>query len=161
VWKSTSATGALFTKSFLGDDAADLWLGRAARNRHRHAIEQASRRWRGGRRDDSARTRRKILISTQAVTPAPPRTEASESELALEGKVFEDEGIRWRVDEVYFDEDVKALCASYYDFDARGFVPPDDEDASEVDLGVPRCCGAFTPSTRLVSIRRGRRWFLF
>ena len=41
------------------------WLGRAARNRHRHAIEQASRRWRGGRRDDSARTRRKILISTQ------------------------------------------------------------------------------------------------
>ena len=41
------------------------WLGRAVRNRHRHAIEQASRRWRGGRRDDSARTRRKILISTQ------------------------------------------------------------------------------------------------
>ena len=41
------------------------WLGRAARNRHRHAIEQASRRWRGGRRDDSGRTRRKILISTQ------------------------------------------------------------------------------------------------
>ena len=35
------------------------WLGRAARNRHRHAIEQASRRWRGG-------SRRKILISTQA-----------------------------------------------------------------------------------------------
>ena len=26
---------------------------------------EASRRWRGGRRDDSARTRRKILISTQ------------------------------------------------------------------------------------------------
>ena len=26
------------------------WLGRAARNRHRHAIEQVSRRWRGGRR---------------------------------------------------------------------------------------------------------------
>ena len=25
------------------------WLGRAARNRHRHAVEQASRRWRGGR----------------------------------------------------------------------------------------------------------------
>ena len=45
------------------------WLGRAARNRHRHAIEQASRRWHGGRRDDSARTRRKILISTQLNTP--------------------------------------------------------------------------------------------
>ncbi|MAT46419.1 MAG: hypothetical protein CMO35_03195 [Verrucomicrobiaceae bacterium] len=27
-------------------------------------------------------------------------------------------------------------------------------------LGVLRCCGAFTPSTRLVSIRRGRGWFL-
>ncbi len=26
----------------------------------------------------------------------------------------------------------------------------------ERDLGVPRCCGAFTPSMRLVSIRRGR-----
>ena len=42
--------------------------GRAARNRHHHAIEQASRRWRGGRRDDSARTRREILISTQGCT---------------------------------------------------------------------------------------------
>ena len=41
---------------------------RAARNRHRHAIEQASHRWRGGRREDSARTRRKILISTQVQT---------------------------------------------------------------------------------------------
>ena len=41
------------------------WLGRAVRNRHRHAIEQASRRWRGGRRGDSARTCRKTLISTQ------------------------------------------------------------------------------------------------
>ena len=28
------------------------WLRRAMRNRHRHAVEQASRRWRGGRRDD-------------------------------------------------------------------------------------------------------------
>ena len=27
------------------------WLGRAVMNRYRHAIEQASRRWRGGRRD--------------------------------------------------------------------------------------------------------------
>ena len=31
------------------------WLGRAVKNRHRHAVEQASRRWCGGRRDDSAR----------------------------------------------------------------------------------------------------------
>ena len=27
--------------------------------------------------------------------------------------------------------------------------------------GVRRCCGAFTPSTRLVSITRYRGWFLF
>ena len=40
----------------------------------------------------------------------------------------------------------------------------DDKFWSSLDgvhLGVPRCCGAFTPSTRLVSIRRGRGWFLF
>ena len=35
-------------------------LCRAVTNRHCHAIEQASRRWRGGRRDDAARTRRSI-----------------------------------------------------------------------------------------------------
>ena len=40
------------------------WFGRAARNRHRHAIEQASRRWRGGRRDDLAQTRRKFDFHT-------------------------------------------------------------------------------------------------
>ena len=51
VWKSTSASGAFHT--------------RFRRAVHRHAIEQASRRWRGGRRDDAARTRHKILISTQ------------------------------------------------------------------------------------------------
>ena len=45
------------------------WLGRAVRNEHHHAIEQASRRWRRGRRDDSARTHRNILISTQEMTP--------------------------------------------------------------------------------------------
>ena len=28
-------------------------------------------------------------------------------------------------------------------------------------LGVPRCCGAFTPSTRVVSRRGCRGWFLF
>ena len=28
-------------------------------------------------------------------------------------------------------------------------------------LGVPRCCGAFTPSMRVVSRRGGRGWFLF
>ena len=45
------------------------WLRRAVRNRHRHAIEQASRRWHGGRRGDSGRTRRKFDFHT-AVTPS-------------------------------------------------------------------------------------------
>ena len=40
------------------------WFGRAPRNPHRHAIEQATRRWRGGRRDDLARTRRKFDFHT-------------------------------------------------------------------------------------------------
>ena len=35
------------------------------------------------------------------------------------------------------------------------------EQAVRHDLGVPRCCGAFTPSTRLVSRRGGRGWSLF
>ena len=35
------------------------------------------------------------------------------------------------------------------------------ENTIPCDLGVPRCCGAFTPSMRLVSIRRGRGWSLF
>ena len=40
------------------------WLRRAVRNRHRHAIEQAPRRWRGDRRGDSGRTRRKFDFHT-------------------------------------------------------------------------------------------------
>ena len=53
VWKSTSASGAPDNSSLSHFSAMKLpsWLRRAARNRHRHAIEQASRRWRGGRRD--------------------------------------------------------------------------------------------------------------
>ena len=46
VWKSTSASGALCHFSAM---TRPSWLGRAVRNRHRHAISQASRRWRGGR----------------------------------------------------------------------------------------------------------------
>jgi len=69
VWKSTIASGAPDNSS-LSDFSAmtrPCRLRRAVTNRHRHAIEQASRRWR--RRDDSARTRRKILISTQVKPP--------------------------------------------------------------------------------------------
>ena len=47
VWKSTSASGAPDNSSlshFLAMTRPS-WLGRAVRNRYRHAIEQASRRW--------------------------------------------------------------------------------------------------------------------
>ena len=70
VWKSTSGSGAPDNSSLSHFSAMTrppwqrTWLRRAVRNRHRHAIEQVSRRWRGGRRDDLARTRREILIST-------------------------------------------------------------------------------------------------
>ena len=66
VWKSTSVSGAPDNSSLshLSAMARPSWLGRAVRNRHRHAIEQAARRWRGGRRDDSARTRRKFDFHT-------------------------------------------------------------------------------------------------
>ena len=49
VWKSTSASGAPDNSSLSHFSARTrpCWLCRAARNRHRHAIEQASRRWRG------------------------------------------------------------------------------------------------------------------
>ena len=47
VWKSTSVSGAPdnSSRSHFSAMTRPSWLGRAARNRHRHAIEQASRRW--------------------------------------------------------------------------------------------------------------------
>ena len=58
------------TAWFDARETGDLLCGKqpVRRVRHCHAIEQAARRWRGGLRDDSARTRRKILISTQAIS---------------------------------------------------------------------------------------------
>ena len=49
VWKSTSASGAPDNSSLRHSSATTRpsWLGRAVRNRHRHAIEQAPRRWSG------------------------------------------------------------------------------------------------------------------
>jgi hypothetical protein len=57
VWKSTSESGAPDNPSLSHFSAMawPCWFRRAVRNRYRHAIEQASRRWRGGRRGDSAR----------------------------------------------------------------------------------------------------------
>ena len=50
-----------------------------------------------------------------------------------------------------------AALDEYFGQAVVGYYPPE----AAVDLGVPRCCGAFTPSTRLMSIRRGRGWSLF
>ena len=43
-------------------------------------------------------------------------------------------------------------------FDDEAFI---DTHSEPCDLRVLKCRGAFMPSTRLVSIRRGRGWFLF
>ena len=53
------------------------WPRRAMRNRHRHAIEQASRRWRGGRRGDSGQTRRKFDFHTGLGSSGGPRGRSS------------------------------------------------------------------------------------
>ena len=54
----------------------------------------------------------------------------------------------------------------FLDVEREGSDTPAREGETMPDVewcarGVPRCCGAFTPSMRLVSIRRGRGWFLF
>ena len=56
VLKSTSVSGAPdnSSRSHFSAMTWPRWLRRAVRNRHRHAIEQVSRRWRGGRRDERA-----------------------------------------------------------------------------------------------------------
>ena len=56
------------------------------------------------------------------------------------------------VDDALETDDGDALDVS---FDAL------DMNMDAYDLGVPRCCGAFTPSTRVVSRRGGRGWSLF
>ena len=57
-------------KSFLGDDAAVLAPSSGEELAKRHAIE-ALRRWRGGRRDDSARAVSTILRSATKVLVQP------------------------------------------------------------------------------------------
>ena len=49
----------------------------------------------------------------------------------------------------------RVYVGSFHDEELR-----DPDTAPLYDLGVPRCCGAFTPSTRVVSRRGGRGWFL-
>ena len=54
-------------KSPTESGARPCWLRRAVRNRHRHAIELASRRWRGGHDLAVAETRRENLIYAQVI----------------------------------------------------------------------------------------------
>ncbi len=102
-------------------------LRRAVTNRHRHAIEQASRRWRGGRRDGSARTRRKILISTQAASDGVWEFVGSDEAAALVGAQLDQGGPeacadacralvdlaaqRWRDAEDLYRDDITCVVA--------------------------------------------------
>ena len=64
-------------------------------------------------KDRSQLVKWKLSGCTVAVTPAPPRTEASESELALEGTGVEDEGHPVARRRGHFDEGVKALKGAF------------------------------------------------
>ena len=55
-----------------------------------------------------------------------------------------------------FENEQRLYASEGLEWDAVDF--PDNTEV--YDLGVPRCCGAFTPSTRVVSRRGGRGWFL-
>ena len=88
--------------------------------------------------------------------------------IETEGDSAEDLRRRWvesTIRRVAQQECAAAGCSRGGDcFGTEGEHPAVYEAAEVVcgyDLGVPRCCGAFTPSRRLVSIRRGRGWFLF
>ena len=58
-------------------------------------------------------------------------------------------------------EDIMALLRSDAPYDRMVALVLVETREFPCDLGVPRCCGAFTPSTRIVSRRWGRGWFLF
>ena len=67
----------------------------------------------------------------------------------------------------YLADDLDQLTPQPVVDDEPEFLKPrwDEVDPADVDfrydLGVPRCCGAFTPSTRVVSKRGGCGWSLF
>ena len=61
--------------------------------------------------------------------------------------------LAWRLQQ---EDDDRALLMAM-----NGGIEPPEGATERSDLGVPRCCGAFTPSTRVVSRRGGRGWFLF
>ena len=72
VWKSTCVSGAPddSSLSYFSAMTWPRWLHRAVRNRHRHAVEQASRRWRGVYDWAVGGDAQRHLISTQVLTSA-------------------------------------------------------------------------------------------
>ena len=62
---------------------------------------------------------------------------------------------QWALHHKITQGEMYKVYEAYYD-NLHAKKHPDDSH----DLRVLKCCGAFTPSTRLVSMRRGRGWFL-
>ena len=84
-------------------------LGRAVRNRHRHAIEQTSRRWRGERRDDPHRSNpkyRRLRKANAIIAAKVVKVKGAPEVLACMG--FEDAGDEW----VIRDDDVWQRAAA-------------------------------------------------
>ena len=89
------------------------------------------------------------------------RTEDARSILALEVEHRNEElkrlrSIEKRAEELGGWQKARHAQAATTDMNVK-----DVPEILECDLGVPRCCGAFTPSTRVVSRRGDRGWFLF
>ena len=74
---------------------------------------------------------------------------------------------RWKYKEIIFAVlHVQEMQNERRNDDGSPVGPPDYEYTLDVsyhplDLGVPSCGGAFTPSTRFVSRRAGGGWSLF
>lgn len=71
------------------------------------------------------------------------RREAGEEQLAMRGRCFVDDGVRWRVGSVFFDTELGVVCAEYYDFDHFGLDAPESQDLIE-----------FTPFEELLTFAR-------
>ena len=60
--------------------------------------------------------------------------EATDEQLALQGQIFEDENVKWRIKThqgIFYDLDLDTVCAEYYDFDTFGPDEPSSEDDFE------------------------------
>ena len=103
-----------------------------------------------------------------------PSTWPSESPRVRSTQVYDD--VETEVDEVFYVDLLSLECTTNDEIEETQLIDLKSEDnrTAEVtiidddepgviayDLGVPRCCGAFTPSMRLVAIARCRGWLLF